>query len=134
MICAGGGGIPTMYEPGADRKLVGVEAVIDKDACSELLAREVEADLFVMATDAEAVFLDCGTPKQRAIHRAQSDGAAAAPLPGRLDGTEGRGGLPVRAGDGHTAAIGALADIAAIVRGEKGTLVDKRFAELSFHA
>jgi carbamate kinase len=41
VICAGGGGIPTMYERGAVRKLVGVEAVVDKDACSELLAREV---------------------------------------------------------------------------------------------
>ena len=45
VICAGGGGIPTMYEPGADRKLVGVEAVIDKDLCSELLARDLDADL-----------------------------------------------------------------------------------------
>ena len=47
-----------MYEPGADRKLIGVEAVIDKDLCSELLARELDADLFVMATDAEAVLSD----------------------------------------------------------------------------
>src|SRR5436190_1662984 len=46
IICAGGGGIPTMYQKGADRKLIGVEAVIDKDWCSELLARELEADLF----------------------------------------------------------------------------------------
>ncbi len=42
VIAAGGGGIPTMYEPGADRKLVGVECVIDKDLASELLARELE--------------------------------------------------------------------------------------------
>ena len=45
MICAGGGGIPTMYDPDAERTLVGVEAVIDKDLASELLAREVDADL-----------------------------------------------------------------------------------------
>ena len=70
MICAGGGGIPTMYEPGADRKLVGVEAVIDKDLCSELLARELDADLFVMATDADAVFTGWGTPEAKAIHKA----------------------------------------------------------------
>ena len=73
VICAGGGGIPTMYAPGADRKLVGVEAVIDKDLCSELLARELDADLFVMATDAEAVFLGWGTPEARAIHRANPE-------------------------------------------------------------
>src|SRR5512145_1753690 len=49
VICAGGGGIPTMYKPGADRTLIGVEAVIDKDLCSELLARDLEADLLIMA-------------------------------------------------------------------------------------
>ena len=73
VICAGGGGIPTMYAPGADRKLVGVEAVIDKDLCSELLARELDADLFVMATDADAVFVGWGTPEARAIHRASPE-------------------------------------------------------------
>ena len=57
VIAAGGGGIPTVYEPG--RKLRGIEAVIDKDLCSELLSRQLEAGFFLMATDAEAVFLDC---------------------------------------------------------------------------
>ena len=55
VIAAGGGGIPTAYEPGAQRKLVGVECVIDKDLASELLARELDADLFVMLTDTDAV-------------------------------------------------------------------------------
>src|SRR5439155_26257747 len=44
VICAGGGGIPTAYAPGAARDLVGVEAVIDKDLASELLAEAVGAD------------------------------------------------------------------------------------------
>ncbi len=69
VICGGGGGIPTMYAKGAKRQLVGVEAVIDKDMCSELLARELEADLYVMLTDADAVFVDWGKPTQRAIRR-----------------------------------------------------------------
>ena len=69
VICGGGGGIPTMYEKGADRKLVGVEAVIDKDLCSELLARELEADMYVMLTDADAVYLDWGKPTQKSIRR-----------------------------------------------------------------
>ena len=69
MIAAGGGGIPTGYVPG--RKLRGIEAVIDKDFCSELLARELEADLFIMATDAEAVFCDWGKPTARAIRHAR---------------------------------------------------------------
>ncbi|HXV43557.1 MAG TPA: carbamate kinase, partial [Anaerolineae bacterium] len=55
VICTGGGGIPTMYLPDETRTLVGVEAVIDKDLASELLARELEADLFVIATDVKGV-------------------------------------------------------------------------------
>ena len=68
VICAGGGGIPTVYDK--NRTLHGVEAVIDKDFASELLARELDADLFIMATDADAVYLDWGTPQARGIKRA----------------------------------------------------------------
>ena len=64
VIAAGGGGIPTAYEPG--RKLSGVEAVIDKDLCSELLARELDVDLFIMATDADGGIRQLGqTGRQR---------------------------------------------------------------------
>ncbi len=134
VICAGGGGIPTMYEPDAGRKLVGVEAVVDKDACSELLARQIEADLFVMATDVEAVFLDWGTPRQRAVHQAHPEAL------GEFDFAAGSMGPKVEAArhfalaTGRTAAIGALADISAMVRGEKGTLIDRRFAGIRYHA
>ena len=68
VICAGGGGIPTAYRPG--RELVGVEAVIDKDRASALLARDIEADILIMATDAQAVFVGFGTPQQRASRQA----------------------------------------------------------------
>ena len=64
-ICAGGGGVPTMFTTDDPPTLVGVEAVIDKDLASELLAREVAADLYVMATDVDAVYADWGTPEQR---------------------------------------------------------------------
>src|SRR5262249_48866619 len=68
VICAGGGGIPTAYRPG--RQLHGVEAVIDKDRASALLARDIGADMLIMATDAPAVFVGFGTPDQRAINGA----------------------------------------------------------------
>jgi carbamate kinase len=134
VICAGGGGIPTMYEPGADRKLVGVEAVVDKDACSELLAREVAADLFVMATDTEAVFLDWGKPEQRAIHRAHPEAMREHAFPAGSMGPKVDAACRFALATRRTAAIGALADISAIVRGEKGTLVDARFSGLDYHA
>jgi carbamate kinase len=133
VICAGGGGIPTMYEPGANRKLVGVEAVVDKDACSELLARDIGAELFIMATDADAVFLDWGTPKQRAVHRANPVELQKHPFPAGSMGPKVEAACQFALRTGHRAAIGALADVAAIVRGEKGTLVDRRFEGLTFH-
>jgi hypothetical protein len=71
VICAGGGGIPVAYQPG--RQLTGVEAVIDKDRASALLAGDLKADVFVMATDADAVYLDWGKPTSRAIARAHPD-------------------------------------------------------------
>src|SRR4029453_11628134 len=69
VICAGGGGIPTMYTKGDRPMLTGVEAVIDKDFASELLAREVDADLFVMATDVDGVYEQWGTPQRRQLDR-----------------------------------------------------------------
>ena len=133
VICAGGGGIPTMYVPGENRRLTGVEAVIDKDLCSELLARELDADLFVMATDAEAVFTGWGTPEQRAIHRASPEAISAYKFPAGSMGPKVEAARHFAATTGRTAAIGALADIAAIARGEKGTLISKEFHGLSWH-
>src|SRR5499427_3508758 len=75
VICAGGGGIPTAYRPG--RELVGVEAVIDKDRASAMLARDIDADILIMATDAPAVLVGFGTSWQRAIATAAPDALLA---------------------------------------------------------
>jgi carbamate kinase len=123
VICAGGGGVPTMYDPDAERTLVGVEAVIDKDLASELLAREVEADLFVMATDVDSVYADWGAPEQRRLERV---------TPAELRGygfAAGSMGPKVEAAvrfverTSKRAAIGGLGEIEAIVDGTAGTQV-----------
>src|SRR5688500_803800 len=65
VICAGGGGIPTAYadEPApAGRRLQGVEAVIDKDLASALLAIEIGADALAIVTDVDSVYADYGGP------------------------------------------------------------------------
>ncbi|OWV77481.1 carbamate kinase [Rhizobium sp. R634] len=134
VICAGGGGIPTMYEKGADRKLIGVEAVIDKDLCSELLARELYADLLIMATDAEAVCTDWGKPSQKAIHRARPDDFKQFSFPAGSMGPKVDAACHFARMGGRTAAIGALADIAGMARGERGTIISESFAGLSWHA
>ena len=134
VICAGGGGIPTMYEAGADRKLIGVEAVIDKDLCSELLARELDADFLVMATDAAAVFTGWGTPEAKAIHKASPAAMGRYSFPAGSMGPKVEAACRFAMTTGRTAAIGALADVPAIVRGEKGTLISKSYENIEWHA
>src|SRR3954453_15730737 len=80
VVCTGGGGIPTMYERGT-RRLVGAEVVIDKDRASALLAEQLNADLFVMATDVDAVYTGFGTPEQKAIGRTTPAEVRALNLP-----------------------------------------------------
>ena len=102
VICAGGGGIPVMYtdEPvPAGRQLVGVEAVIDKDLASALLAKDLRADALAIVTDVDAVYDDWGTPEQRAIRRATPEALGRLGVRGGLDGAEGQGRVLVRRGD-----------------------------------
>ncbi len=130
VICAGGGGIPVRYD--AEGKLEGVEAVIDKDLCSALLAQQLECDLLVIATDVDGVYLDWGTPSQRAIAQARPDDLDA------LDFAAGSMGPKVQAAcefarqTGKPAVIGSLADIEAIVGGSAGTRVDLGAAALTY--
>ena len=128
VICAGGGGIPTMYGP--DGKLHGIEAVVDKDRASSLLARELEADLFIMATDADAVYLDWGKPAQRAIRRVPPHLLDPSLFASGSMGPKVEAAVEFVQRTGKTAAIGALADVERIARGEAGTLVTPAAAEL----
>jgi carbamate kinase len=123
VICAGGGGVPTMYQPGADRKLVGVEAVIDKDLASQLLAREVGADVLVMATDVDGVYTDWGTPQQRRLDRVTPNELRALPFAAGSMGPKVDAAARFVEGTGKRAAIGGLADIEVIVAGDAGTQV-----------
>ena len=123
VICAGGGGVPTMYLPDADRTLVGVEAVIDKDLASELLAREVGADLFVMATDVDGVYTGWGTPEQRKLGRVTPGELRELPFAAGSMGPKVDAAARFVEATGRRAAIGGLAEIEAIVDGDAGTQV-----------
>lgn len=131
VICAGGGGIPTMYAPG--RQLHGSECVVDKDLASSLLAREIAADLFMMATDADAVYLDWGTPAQRAIHRAPPHALAALRFAAGSMGPKVDAAVEFAEKTGKRASIGALADLERIWRGEAGTHVTHEAAAIEFY-
>jgi carbamate kinase len=130
VICAGGGGIPTVYDE--NRKLHGIEAVIDKDFAAELLAREVGADMFIMATDAPAVCVDWGTPSQREIASASAQAMRGYSFPAGSMGPKVDAACKFAENTGKTAAIGALADLPAILRGEAGTVITGGDAPIAF--
>jgi carbamate kinase len=121
VICAGGGGVPTMYDN--NRKLRGVEAVIDKDLCSSLLAQELNADLLVIATDVNAVCIDWGTPSQKSIVSSNPDELEKLNFAAGSMGPKVQAACEFARATGKVAAIGALADIQAIVAGSGGTRV-----------
>lgn len=121
VICGGGGGIPTMYLPDETRTLVGVEAVIDKDLVSELLSRELEADLFVMATDVDGVYLDWGQPTQRKLEQVTASELKVHNFAAGSMGPKVSAAIQFVEKTGKRAAIGALQDIEQIVAGTAGT-------------
>ena len=123
VICCGGGGVPTYFDK--DGKLVGAEAVIDKDLASSVLAASLDADLFVIATDVDGAYINWGKPDQKKI--VQSD-----PKSLREFGfAKGSMGPKVEAAcrfvekTGRTAVIGALSEIDQILAGKAGTRVVK---------
>jgi carbamate kinase len=129
VICAGGGGIPTMYSREEPGRLIGVEAVIDKDLASCLLAENLEADLLVMATDVDGVYVHWGTP-----HQERLSWVTPAELE-EYDFASGSMGPKVAAAarfvsaTGRRAAIGRLEQIAEIVNGDAGTHVVARIPQ-----
>jgi carbamate kinase len=131
VICAGGGGIPTAYRPG--RQLVGVEAVIDKDRASGLLATGVRVDALVMATDVDAVYLGWGTDEERAIARTHPQALLAhrdeIPAGSMLPKVEAACRF---AATGGRAAIGSLTDVVAMLEATAGTVVTLEANDIEF--
>jgi carbamate kinase len=123
VICAGGGGIPTTYPSAGSGELIGVEAVIDKDLAGELLAEDVRADLYLMATDVDGVYLDWGTPNQRRLDRATVEELGRYRFAAGSMGPKVEAAARFVAKTGNRAAIGSLTDIAGIVAGTAGTNV-----------
>lgn len=119
VICAGGGGVPVTLLP--DLILRGVEAVVDKDAASALLAREIGADALLLLTDVAGVYAG---PDRTGPPLATLDAATAAALdlPAGSMGPKVAAALSFARGGGF-AAIGRLEDAAAVLRGEAGTRV-----------
>lgn len=123
VICAGGGGIPVVQR--ADGSLVGVEAVIDKDAASCLLATDIETDALLLLTDVDRVYLNWGTDEQQGLGRVSLDELsrhefAAGSMQPKIDAA-----CKFVKQTGGIAGIGRLEDALGILEGRAGTLVSK---------
>ncbi|MEB8023464.1 carbamate kinase [Raoultella ornithinolytica] len=120
VICAGGGGTPVVEENGSYQ---GMEAVVDKDVAASVLAQSLQAEALLILTEADAVYLDWGTPKARALRTATVDDLRPLAVPDGAMGPKAEAAIQFVEMTGHPAYIGALRDAPAILRGEKGTLI-----------
>ncbi|KAA3658560.1 MAG: carbamate kinase [Calditrichaeota bacterium] len=126
VICAGGGGIPVTYKTKAKRYLQGVEAVIDKDLASGMLAKELNADMYIMATDVDAIYEDWGTTRAQRIASITPQELAL------LNFADGSMGPKVEAAcefvnsTGKKAVIGSLTQLKEIVKEQAGTVVENK--------
>jgi len=121
VICAGGGGIPTVLDEHG--VLHGVEGVIDKDLAASLLARELEADLLVIATDVDGVYVGWGTDDQRRVESATPGDLEGLDLPAGSMGPKVEAACAFVRATGKEAVIGSLADIGDIVNAHAGTRI-----------
>jgi carbamate kinase len=127
VIAAGGGGPPVYQDPILG--LEGVDAVVDKDRVSSILATQLGAEVLMILTNVEAVYEGWGTPKARPIRHMTVDQADRMIAAGALDA----GGMKpkmeaatefVRRG-GKRAIIARLSDGPAALRGETGTTITR---------
>jgi carbamate kinase len=128
VVCAGGGGIPVTDDNLDGHGLRGVEAVIDKDLTAAVLARDLRAELLVIATDVPNVMVEFGTPSARPLGRVTSAELRAHAADGEFArgsmGPKVEAALRFVAGGGRRAVITSLEHIAdAVERDDVGTVV-----------
>ena len=121
VVCAGGGGVPVIRDERGE--LSGVEAVVDKDLTSSVLAEALDADLLLVLTDVPCVMENFGTPEQREVRNATPAQLRAMDFPAGSMGPKVEAVCRFVEFTGGVAAIGRLEDAGAILRGESGTIV-----------
>jgi carbamate kinase len=124
VIGGGGGGAPVVEE---GPRLVGVEAVVDKDLAACILARGVEADVLLICTDVEGVYERFGQPDQRLIGRLSPEEARGmiedGSLPAGSMGPKVDAAIEFASPSGRRAIICSLDDAPEALAGEAGTVI-----------
>ncbi|KPQ20364.1 MAG: carbamate kinase [Rhodobacteraceae bacterium HLUCCA24] len=122
VICAGGGGIPVIARP--DGGLAGVQAVIDKDAASALLAQGLGADALLLLTDVDGIYRGFGTDEATRIGHLAADEARALDLPAGSMAPKAQAAARFAAGgQSRIAGIGRLGEALGILEGHAGTRI-----------
>jgi carbamate kinase len=132
-IAAGGGGIPVVELEageggGAKGVLHGIEAVVDKDLATALLATELDADRLVLVTGVDGVYRDFGTERAQLLRRARTDEleslAAQGQFPAGSMGPKVSAAVRFARATGRSAVICQPSDLPAALAGAAGTVVD----------
>jgi carbamate kinase len=130
VVCTGGGGIPVVEDRAGRQR--GVEAVIDKDLASSLLANELGVETLVLATDVDAVYDEYGTAMQRPIARATPAGLRSHEFASGSMGPKVEAVCRFVERTGGRGVIGSLLAIDELFSGRAGTQVLPDGPELSY--
>jgi len=122
VVCAGGGGIPVVR--GADGRLRGAEAVIDKDLGAALLARDLDADALLILTDVDGVEVGFGTPEAAPIGHTTVSALRTRTFPAGSMGPKVEAACRFVEATGRPAMIGKLGDAAELLDGSRGTIIE----------
>ena len=122
VIAAGGGGIPVVRDA-KTLAMTGVEAVVDKDLTAGLLARALQVDCLLIATDVDSVFLDWGKPEQKALGRVTPEFLKTHVFAAGSMDPKVRTVCEFVRGSGKRAVIGSLNQLEAMLAGDAGTQV-----------
>ena len=126
VICCGGGGIPVIRK---NRKFRGVEAVIDKDLASSILAREIKADIFVIASDVQGAAINWGQDDQKMLRKVplaeMEKYVNQGQFPAGSMGPKVEAVMQFTEATGNRGVICQLADIEKAIAGEAGTEITK---------
>jgi carbamate kinase len=126
VICCGGGGIPVIRK---ERKFLGVEAVIDKDLASSVLAEEIKADIFVIASDVQGAAINWGKSDQKMLRKTalaeMKKYVGEGQFPAGSMGPKVDAVMQFTAATGNRGVICQLSDIEKAIAGEAGTEIIK---------
>lgn len=120
VVCAGGGGVPVADD---GERLLGIEAVVDKDATSALLAEQLRADRLVLLTDVDAVVAGWGTPDAHPIGEVAAADLAPEQFAAGSMGPKVAAACSFTQRTGRPSVIGSLDQLDAVLAGHAGTRI-----------